>query len=609
MAVSGFEEFLIQKPKNSSGQPMQPSPTSNGMADLSQFKIETPYSVQQTIRPNIQGPVYTREGYQLPPSDDPFADSAKQAGFGALRGAGGAPGNLLDLVVRGGSWVANKLGAPEEITQQAGNLTKQLFNLPTTQDINQKFVDSGINPYAQTGIGRVVGQGAEAVANAAALGVPGAAIPAIGLGGSTGQTIRELGLPEWLATGADLIISADPRNLAKNIFRPAASSSGLPQRGFAKVTSPTKVSEGTKRAIVQNLEDDFKQVSNRILGTQESVQAIRNNPGYRQQLNQDFEKVQTLAAQIPENINTKEIQASFNNQVKTQPYRGYADSEFEKAFQRQSKAVDRSFGVTPETTRTSTLLDQYGKPIKQTIPATGKEVPVSNVVEQYRKNNQQLTEYFEPGKSGAVNRAKKAALLEHNKAITNTLEKKFPNSEFVNTFKKSNANFEKLMQYEYVDEQIGKAFGDSKINFKQLEKQLDNTAFQRNLKGLVGEGVQKEYNGLIREFISLQDPYKLLRAARKKGLAENIITFAAPYLFGPKIGATGTVIKGLVFGVNAVRQALLRNPRIIKDWRQGIINFKKGNYPAAIRAFQEVERQSQPEPQTQPNSQNNFTTL
>lgn len=600
MAVAGFEEFLIQKPKEGSAQPVQPPATSNGMADLSQFKIETPYAVQQNIRPNIQGPVYNRETYQAPPSDDPFADSAKQLGFGALRGAGGAPGNLLDLVVRGGSWLANKLGAPEETIQQGANLTKQLFNLPTSQDINQKFVDAGINPYAQTGAGRIVGQGAEAVGGAAALGVPGAALPAIGLGGVAGQGLREAGAPEWVATTADIGISLDPRRAVQNVFRPVTSASGLTQRGFSKVTTPTKVSEGTKRAIVQNLEDDFKQVSNRILGTQESVQAIRNNPGYRQQLNQDFQKVESLAAQIPENINTKEIQASFNNQVKTQPYRGYADSEFEKAFQRQSKAINRSLQVTPETTRTSTLLDQYGNPIKQTIPARGKEVSVSDVVGQYRKNNQQLTEYFEPGKSGAVNRAKKAALLEHNKAITNTLEKKFPNSEFVNTFKKSNANFEKLMQYEYVDEQIGKAFTDNKINFKQLSKQLDNPAFQRNLKGLVGESMQKEYNGLMREFISLEDPYKLLRAARKKGLAENLITFAAPYLFGPKVGATGTVIKGLAYGINAVRQALLRNPRIITDWRQGIINFKKGNYPAAIRAFQEVERQSQPEPQ--PNS-------
>lgn len=598
MAVAGFEEFLIQKPKEGTAQPVQPAPTSNGMADLSQFKIETPYAVQQNIRPNIQGPVYNRETYQAPPSDDPFADSAKQAGFGALRGAGGAPGNLLDLVVRGGSWLANKLGAPAEITQQAGNLTKQLFNLPTSQDINQRFVDMGVDPYAKTGAGRIVGQGAEAVGGAAALGVPGAGLLPIALGGTTGQGLREAGAPEWAAIAADLIISADPRNLVRNIFSPATSSSGLTQRGFSQVTTPTKVSEGTKRAIVQNLEDDFKQVSNRILGTQESVQAIRNNPGYRQQLNQDFQKVESLAAQIPETINTKEIQASFNNQVKTQPYRGYADSEFEKAFQRQSKAVNRSLQVTPETTRTSTLLDQYGNPIKQTIPARGKEVSVSDIVGQYRKNNQQLTEYFEPGKSGAVNRAKKAALLEHNKAITNTLEKKFPNSEFVNTFKKSNANFEKLMQYEYVDEQIGKAFTDNKINFKQLSKQLDNPAFQRNLKGLVGESMQKEYNGLMREFISLEDPYKLLRAARKKGLAENLITYAAPYLFGPKVGGIATALKLGAYGYKNLQEYILQRPVLIKNWRQGIINFKKGNYPAAIRAFQEVERQTQPQSQT-----------
>lgn len=588
MAVAEFEEFLIQKPTSSTPPPAKPA---TDIGELSQFKIETPYAVQQGLRPNVQGPVAN----QPPVSDDPFYDTAKQVGFGALRGAGGAQGNLLDLVIRGGSWVANKLGAPEQVTQQAGELTRGLFNAPTSQDINQKFVDAGINPYAQTAPGRVVGTGVEAASGAAALGVPLGALPALAAGGSTGQTLREFGAPEWLATTADLAVSLNPFRALQNVFSSKVGSSGLVQRGIADVTTTRSVSEGTKKAIVQNLQDDFKKVSDRILGSQESVQAIRNNPAYRQELNQSFQQVEKLAAQIPETINTREIQSTFNNRIKGRSSRGYADSEFERSLQKQAKAIDKGFEVTPRREVKTAVLDASGNPTNQVIEAKGKDVAISDVVDQFRKNNLQLNEYYEPGKSGATNRAKKVALLEHNKAIAETIENRFPNSEFSKTFKKSNADFEKLMQYEYVEEQIGKAFPDNKINFKQLRDQLDNKGFQRNLKGLIGEGKAKEYNGLIREFLTMENPTKLLRLARTKGLPEQLITIALPYLLGPKIGIGSTVLKGGLYLFGKGREFLLRNPQIITDWRQGIVNFKKGNYPTAIRAFQAIDRQTEQE--------------
>lgn len=593
MAVEGLEQYLIEKPKESTPIPAATASPKTDLSDLEQYRIETPYQVRQELRPNIKGPVYNRDTYELPASNDPFYDSAKQVGFGALRGAGGAPGNLLDLVVRGGSWLANKLGAPEEVTQQAGDFTRQLFNLPTSQDINQQFISRGINPEAQTTAGRIVNRAAESAAGAAVLGAGAAALPAITAGGATGQTLLEAGLPPWVANTVDLIISADPRKAVQNVFSPKTTSSGLPQRGFSTITKTTKVSEGTKRAIVQNLEDDFKKVSNKILGSQESVQAIRSNPAYRQQIDTAFEEVQNLAGQIPETINTREIQGNFTNRIRGRASRGYADSEFERSLKKQAKAVEKGFEVTPRKEIKTTVLDASGNPTTQIIEAKGKYVAITDVVKQFRKNNQELKEYFEPGKSPASNRAKKTALLEHNKAIADTFEKRFPNSEFVKVFKKSNADFEKLMQFEAVEEQIGKAFSDNKINFKQLQKQLSNEPFQRNLKGLLGEGMQKEYNGLIREFVSLEDPYKLLRIAQSKGISQELLTLALPYLLGPKVGASATAIKGAAFFFNKGREYLLRNPKIITTWRQALVNFKKGNYPAALRGFQQLEEAAQ----------------
>lgn len=211
-------------------------------------------------------------------------------------------------------------------------------------------------------------------------------------------------------------------------------------------------------------------------------------------------------------------------------------------------------------------------------------------VSQFRKNNQQLSEYFEPGKSSAYNRAKKVALLEHNQAIEEIFKKKYPESEFVRIFEKSNRDFEKLMQFSYVQEQIDKSFLGNRIHFNQISKQLENYNFQRSLKGLLGPELQKEYNGLIRDFSSIQNPYKLLRTATQKGLDRIALEYAAPFILGPKVGTVaglGKVGSGVVKGLY---ERMLTNPSIILDWRQGIRYFKQGNYQAAIRSFQEAEK-------------------
>jgi hypothetical protein len=212
------------------------------------------------------------------------------------------------------------------------------------------------------------------------------------------------------------------------------------------------------------------------------------------------------------------------------------------------------------------------------------------VVEQYRKNNRQLKQYFEPGKSGAYNDAKKTVLLEENKAITAALKKKFPKSEFIEVFEQTNRDYERIMQFDFVENKIGGIFSDNKLNFTEAKKLLNNTQFQSNLRRLVGQEVQQQFNGLLRDFGSIQDPYKLLRVAQNSGLTAELIKYAAPYLLGKEIGIASTALKIGGYGIRSFREVLLRNPEIIINWREGIRNFKAGNYPIAIRSFQEVER-------------------
>lgn len=562
MAVKGFEEFVVRRPP--AAKPVQDT------EDLAQFRVEKPYSVQsqENTRPNLAS--------FNPPSDDPFVDAAKQTALGLASGGLGAYGNLLSLLERGVQWGASRLGVSEPTLERASqllrnfstspiNLPSSIMGLPTSQTIEDLAQQLGINTEPQTTAGNLARAISEGVGGAAALGVGGAGLRAVGAGSAAGQLLLEAGLPESVAKIVDIVISSNPGQLYRNFTRPITAASGLPIRSFQRRAMPTKLSAQAKQRLNQNLEDDFRNLSNRILGSSQSVQQIRTNPNYRANLDDTFARVEELAGAIDTKFTPQDIRQSLQKVIRNQPYRGYSDSEFEVTLKKERRRISQSL------------------PKEQNISA-------QKGVGQFRKNNEQLSEYFEPGKSSAYNQAKKAALLEHNRAIEDTFRKKYPQSEFVRVFEKSNQDFEKLMHFEYLQEEIDKSFSGNQIDFKQMRTQLQNKPFQRALIGLLGPEMQKEYNGLIRDFSSITNPYKLIRTATKKGLDRVALEYALPFTLGPKVGASVAGIKISKTIVKELYERMLTSPSIIVEWRRGIRHFKQGNYQAAIRSFQEIEK-------------------
>lgn len=624
MVIAEYEQYLIKKPEKPRSLPPsnqeekeEVDSMKQYLADLQQYRIEKPKQrrTPTPTAPKQQQDITDLQQYRIPGPErvrlklqpvSALEDVAKQAVITPARAALSAPGNLLSLVDRGVGYVANKLG---DTAKEAYNLSRKFMQgglfpknilpknitdtlvggYPTTQTINELGKEIGINLEPQTPAGRVTERVIDPVVSSLALGTPTAAAPAIALGGGTGQVLREVGAPEWAATGADVLIGLNPYQIAKDVISRRSSSAGMPLRRFRNTKQSRAVSANTKDIITQNVEMDFKETANQILSKSRNYQELKNNPAFQEELDQAFAKLETLVAEIPETVSTKDIQTQFNKSISEGNYKGYADSEFERALKSNVNRVNKAFQVREIKPKVQ-LLDAQGNPIKSAPKTVGRDLSVDTVVEQYRKNNRQLKQYFEPGKSGAFNLAKKTVLLEENKAITAALKKKFPKSEFVEVFEQTNRDYERLMQFEYVDDKLGGLFGENKINFTDAKKLLSNTPFQRNLKGLVGEGVQQQFNGLLRDFISIQDPYKLLRVAQNSGLATELVKYAAPYLFGKEVGITATALKVGGIGVKTLREKMLQNPEIIFNWREGLKNFKAGQYPAAIRSFQEVER-------------------
>lgn len=589
MVIAEYEQYLIKKPTQR--RPLKPVEVEEkpDLSDLQQYRITAPERVRLQLQPV-----------------NPVVDAAKQAAITPARAALSAPGNLLSLVDRGVGYVASKLG---DTAKQAYDLTRNIMQggffpratlpqnvtdtlvggYPTTQTINQLGKELGVNLEPQTPAGRVTERIIDPVVSSLVLGTPAGAAPAIAAGGGTGQVLREVGAPEWATTLADVTIGLNPYQIAKDVIARRSSASGMPLRGFRSNTKPKAVSDKTKQLITQNIEMDFKETSNRILSKASNYNELKNNPAFQEELDQAFAKLETLVAEIPETVSTKDIQNYFNKSISESNYKGYADSEFERALKSNVNRVNKAFQVR-EIKPKIQLVDAQGNPIKSAPKTVGRELSVDVAVEQYRKNNRQLKQYFEPGKSGAYNDAKKTVLLEENKAITAALKKKFPKSEFIEVFEQTNRDYERIMQFDFVENKIGGIFSDNKLNFTEAKKLLNNTPFQRNLRNLVGAEIQQQFNGLLRDFGSIQDPYKLLRVAENSGLTKELVKYAAPYLLGKEIGLASTALKIGASGIRSFREVLLRNPDIIINWREGIKNFKAGNYPVAIRSFQEVER-------------------
>ena len=89
-----------------------------------------------------------------------------------------------------------------------------------------------------------------------------------------------------------------------------------------------------------------------------------------------------------------------------------------------------------------------------------ENITYGELVEQYRDNNRSLGEYFEPGASKALNRAKKDVLLDQNRAIASVLEK--TNPELSKVFKEGNERWSKIMDVEAIDSFVSDMFPETK---------------------------------------------------------------------------------------------------------------------------------------------------
>lgn len=392
--------------------------------------------------------------------------------------------------------------------------------------------------------------------------------PVLGTGvAATAEVAKELGVPEPIADiGSFAILKQLPvgsPSLEIGIGK-ETKPSGLTTRQFEKIKEPKEVSEGKFQQINRKLESEFKEISDKIISDSpigETAKNLKNDPTFKQASRELLGEAQTIANEIAEPMASNIVKNEIDN-IATKKVKGFALNEYDKNYLK------------------------YMKEAKKDI--LSENISAGELVEQYRKNNKSLGEYFEPGSSKALNRAKRDALLDQNRAIASAMEKAYPESELVPVFKDGNARWTKIMDAEAVDEFVTDVFKNKGINYKELHNFFDKEGYGHIFERSLGKEGLKEFEQLLKDTLTTEAPYKMLKVAQKKGY-DSLFRTGLAYVLHPTIGSVKAGIDVTKFAYKTLINSMLDKPQIAFTFRRGVQNLKKGNFKAADRDFKTLK--------------------
>ena len=385
-------------------------------------------------------------------------------------------------------------------------------------------------------------------------GLTGKAVAA-GIAPAVSTTAQAAGIPEPFADILGLGASgiAPGREAVKK-------SSGLPSRRFEDLKKEKKVTPKTFERITGNLEKDVRDLSNKLIESESEVATkLKKDPEFYQKLEKDFDRVSDLAKQIDESVSSKSIRDDVKEKMISKSTKGISPDEYERAYKIEMNKLHRQI---PED----------------------KVVSVSDLVDQFRKNNKSARELYEPGKSGAKNRAKRDGVYDYNQVIQENFEKNHPDSKFNELFKSTNETFSQAKNVEKIEDFFDKTFGE-KINYKQARKFFNEPSTERAFKRILGEDAYSDMKQIMNDFISTEESMKLLKKAEAMGLKETA-KIGLSYMIHPKMAAASTVKRGVDF----LRDVILPNEKYRTIWKHSANNFKKGNFKEAEKGFKELEK-------------------
>jgi hypothetical protein len=420
----------------------------------------------------------------------------------------------------------------------------------------------GMPTEGETPLGRIAGRGAEFAAGALPFGGSGKLLSLLAGAGLGGQATRELGGPEALATGIEVVPAvASLASLAKGVIpkkAPVTKPSGLPQRQFEALKKPTKVFPETTRKAMEGIESDFRGITSDLLKkTNKSYEAILEDPEFKSKVGDLFGKVQTSASEFTERVMPRTLIKNLTSDLEKIGKKGLTVSDAERMQRR--------------------LTRRYLKDSTRDVTAT-------ELLEQYRKNNEQLSKLFPYGDKALENIGRREALEGYNRAIASTIEDNFKGSEFADLFKFTNKRWSEIKKIETVDKYLNALFSNDKIKFKQAEKVLTDPKAAERMKNAIGKESFEDFKQVNRDLLSQKNALKLLEAKGVK--LDDLPKTVIAHTLSPRF-ATAKLGKDLLL---KIYRTSLSKPEYTRQWRNALKDFKKGKVKEAIASLTSLSK-------------------
>jgi hypothetical protein len=462
-----------------------------------------------------------------------------------------------------------KAGKPFDREQFKQGILEESQNFPTQSNLERMIEEkTGLPLTPQSGL-----QKGLKFASSAGKITPGTLSQKV-VGGATAEGVNEAlqaaGVPEGISE-----VAAFPAGMVAGAKSPAVSlgkatkPSGLPVRKFESVKSMEKVPESKISKINENLEKDFKGIADKIFEESpiyDVQSAMKEGPLYKQNVVESFEQVQNLANQLPETISSKDITKRLESSISPKRSKGFMDSEADSAYK---KVVEDLIKKSPEES---------------------EALSAGQLVEQYRKNNAELSKLFEPGQSKAYNAGKAEAYLDYNKAIAETIEDLYPNSEFSTLFKDSNKKWAQIKDAEAIDSYLDKVFEGGKVNFKEARKAIEGKSLAHSMERSLGKKGYQDFKTLVNDLMSVENPLKNLKGVPAKGIEEYARSIT-PFLLSKNFGRLKFAADAVLNARRNVWEFMLDKPKFKIEWKNGVKALKSGDPIKAKRIFDDLSEE------------------
>lgn len=163
------------------------------------------------------------------------------------------------------------------------------------------------------------------------------------------------------------------------------------------------------------------------------------------------------------------------------------------------------------------------------------------------------------------------------------------NPELSSVFKEGNSRWTKIMDAEAVDDFVNTMF-EGKLNFKKMHDFFDKSGYDFTFKRALGEKGYKDFEVLMKDMLTSEAPYKMLKIAKEKGW-QDLFQTGLGYVLHPKIGQVKAGIDATKYVYRGLLNSMLDKPQIGMNFKKAVMDLKKGDFKAADKEFKALHGQ------------------